>query len=144
MASIRGGVSVGAESAVTGQITVLGLPQAIAKLVGVGRIARISLGVITRESAEHMRDRAKDNIHNVTGNLASGTYATQVGPYQWEVVSSSMEGDVEGKNDKEYSHFVEFGTSKMEPRAYMTLAFEETLPETLVAVKALAAAIEAL
>lgn len=144
MASLRGGVGVSSQGAVTGRMTVLGLPQAIAKLTGVGRLARISLGVITREAAQHMAERAKANIHNVTGNLGSGTYATQVGPYLWEVVSSSMEGTVGGKNEKEYSRFVEYGTSRMEPRAYMTRAFEDTRPEAFVAIKALAAAIQAL
>lgn len=141
---LRGGVSVGGGGATVGRITVLGVPEAIAKLTGVGKIARISLGVITRESAQHMAERAKANIHSVSGNLASGTYATQLGPYTWQVVSSSMEGDIAGKNDYEYADFVEFGTSKMEPRAYMTRAYEETRPETLAAVVALAAAIEAI
>ena len=141
MASLRGGVGISSTGAVTGQFKVLGLPQAIAKLEGVGRICRITLGIMTREMAEHTAQRAKDNIHNVTGNLSSGTYATQTGPYLWEVVSSSMEGTVEGKNEKEYAQFVEFDPLG---RAYMTRAFEATKPEALIALKALASAIEAL
>jgi hypothetical protein len=145
MASVvSGGVNVSSVGPVSGGVKVLGLPQAIAKLEGVGRICRITLGIITREFAEHTADRAKGNIHNITGNLKSGTYATQTGPYLWQVVSSSMEGTVDGKNEKEYASWVEFGRTGMEPRFYMTRAFESTKPEVIVALKALASAIEAL
>lgn len=122
-----GGVSqIGPRQGVLGGFHVLGLPEAIAKLTGVGRIARISLGITMREAAQLMESQARANIHSLTGNLASGTKAYQVGSYSWMVSSSSLDGDVAEKNNKEYAGFVENGTQYMEGQFYMKRAFDAT------------------
>lgn len=134
----------GARGGVLGGVQVLGVREAIAALVGAGRIARISVGLLVHNSAESMAQRARDNIHDISGNLSSGTRAEQTGPYQWSVISSSLEGDVSEKNEKEYAGFVEFGTTKMAPRYYMTRAYQETRPEVDAQLKVIAAEISRL
>jgi HK97 gp10 family phage protein len=132
---------------VTGGIQVLGVREAIAALEGAGRIARISVGLLVHNAAESMAERARENIHNVTGNLESGTRAEQGGPYYWNVISSSLEGDDPsgtGKNQKEYAGFVEFGTSKMSPRFYMTRAYADTRPEVVAELQVIASEISLL
>ena len=139
------GVSqTGVRGGVVGGFTIIGLPEVIAKLEGVGRVCRIYLGVIMRENAMLLESQARANIHSLTGNLASGTKAHKLGPYTWEVSSSSLDGDVSSKNTKEYAGFVENGTQYMEGQFYMQRAYDQVQVTLAASVKALAEAINRL
>ena len=126
--------------AVTSRVRVVGVPEALIKLGLVNKVARIHLGALSHHAAAAIERRAKENIHNVTGNLESGTKMEPVGPYTWIVTSSSMAGDVAEKNNVEYAGFVEFGTSNMPAGtypscAYMRKAYNDTMPEAIAQLK---------
>jgi len=138
MATVTGGAVQQAGGGVLGGVRVLGVREAIAALEGRALIARLWLGLEVHTAAESMATKAKANIHSISGNLVSGTRAEPLAPYAWNVVSSSRDGDNDDKNQKEYAGFVEFGTSKMEPRFYMSRAFAETKPEVVASMIAIA------
>lgn len=132
---IRGG-------GIGGGVRVLGIDTAIAELRGVDAAVRLKLGLLMYQAAKDTEAAAKGNIHNVTGNLSEGTQAQKLGPYTWNVSSSSLDGGVSEKNDKEYAPYVEFGTSRMEPRFYLSTALDTVLPLVQAELVAMAAEIE--
>ena len=112
-------------------VTIVGIPQLLAKLGLVSKVARLELGLLTRGAAFHMYELALQNVPEITGNLKSGIAIEKGGPYAWAVSASSQAGSDPagiGKNNKEYAGFVEFGTSKMAPRHFMTNAYRATTP----------------
>lgn len=135
---------------VVSNVRVFGVEECLIKLGLVNKVARIHLGYLAHASAENVAERARENIYKPgnTGNLASGTKAEQEGPYMWTVTSSSMEGDVAEKNSYEYASYVEFGTSTTGTDypsfAYMTRAYNETLPEVVAALKIIGETLERL
>lgn len=131
MARIYGVPKAGAGGGVFSNVRVFGVQEALIKLGLVNKIARIELGVLSRKTAALMYERAQANVPVVTGNLKSGISIAKGGPYAWMVAAESTAGSDPagvGKNQKEYAGYVEFGTSKMAPRFFMTTAFRETLP----------------
>lgn len=129
---------------VTANFKVLGIPEAVAKMEAADRLTKFQLGGMTYRAAASMAARARNNINSETGNLASGTDFHKAGVYSWVVTSSSMEGDNPDKNTKEYAGFVEFGTSKMQPRYFMTRAYQEVRPLVNAELLALKVALESL
>jgi HK97 gp10 family phage protein len=143
MALIRG-LPKQTGGAVAGNVRVLGVQQAIAKLESVKRFAQLELGFTVTATAAIMETRAKEYVPVITGNLKSSIKTERVGPYDSVVTASSLEGNVEEKNDKEYAGFVEFGTSKMAGRFFMTKAWRESYPYAVGQLQALAARIQSL
>ncbi len=135
---------LGTAGGVRSGVQILGIPEAVAKLVSADKVVRLHLGELVADAALNMEREAKDNIHSITGNLKSGTFAQKVGSYSWEVVSSSLAGDNPDKNGKEYAGFVENGTSKMAPRYYMRNAYNEVQPLVNARLRVLAARISTL
>jgi hypothetical protein len=132
-------------TSVVSRFRVLGVPETLIKLGLVNKIARVELGFLTGEVARRIAATAKENINNITGNLESGTYAEKgKTPYTWYIVSSSMAGNNPEKNYYEYAGYVEFGTSKMAPRMYMTRAYRTHLPDAVAGLKAIGAHLERL
>lgn len=129
---------------VTSAVKVLGVPEVLAKLRGAQSVSRLELGKLNMNLALHMRSKAVDNIHSITGNLAQGTKVVKIGFYSWEVTSSSLEGGVSEKNQKEYAGFVENGTSRMAPRYYMRRAWQGVQPEAAAGLYRIGKLIEAL
>lgn len=137
-AVVRGGrVGTGGIS-----VRILGIPELIAKLTAINRIARIGLGQLNHETADNVVKAAQGNIHSITGNLASGVKAEQSGPYNWNVTASSRDGNVGEKNTKEYAGYVEYGTSKMSARPYLRPAVQQARPGVIAGLTALARWIE--
>lgn len=134
----------GARGGVAGGFKVLGIPEAVAKLQGVDRLARIYLGIQMRVAAEVTAKAAQSNIHSITGNLASGTKATKLGPYTWEVTSSSKDGNVTEKNYKEYAGFVNYGWGNTPGQFYMERAAEVGKASLLAGLAILAREIKSL
>jgi HK97 gp10 family phage protein len=132
------GRSVGAS------VQILGIPEAVAKLQAVDVMAARDLGLMLYRSAQMVYSKAKGNVPVESGNLRSGINLNRNGAYLWEVTASSLDGDDPDKNTKEYAAFVEFGTSKMAPRYFMTQAYQDTRPLVNAQLVALAARIEAL
>jgi HK97 gp10 family phage protein len=122
--------SAGVGGGVIGNVRIVGVEQAIAKLNLVANVARLELGLLTKGAAEHMENAARENAPEVTGNLKSGIKTTKgAGPYQWEVTASTLDGNVAEKNQKEYAGYVEFGWSgHPTPEHFMTNAYAETSP----------------
>lgn len=122
--------SAGAGGGVVSNVRIVGIPQLIAKLNLVANIARLEMGLTCSGAAHHMEALAKAKVPVVTGNLQSGIKTTKgAGPYNYEVSASSLEGNVAGKNTKEYAGYVEFGWSgHPTPEHFMTSAYEETRP----------------
>lgn len=133
---------------VGGGVRVLGVEECLIKLGLVNKVARIHLGYLVHKAAEDIAEQARENIHDVTGNLSSGTKAAPAGPYHWTVTSSSMAGDVAGKNNYEYAGYVEFGTSKtghdFPSFAYMTRAYQAELPDIAAGLKVIGSMLERL
>lgn len=119
---------LGPRGAVGSHVTVVGLPQALAKLTGVDAAARLELGLLMKGAAEFVEKRAKEYVPVETGNLRSGIKATKSASYTYDVTASSKDGEVTDKAEKEYAGFVEFGTSNMEGRFFMTQAFNDVKP----------------
>lgn len=138
------GAVVQSGAGVAASYTVLGIPQAIAKLTGVAAYTRLQLGNIMAGAAIHLEAAAKAHVPVVTGNLQQGIHRVKTGSYSHEVIASSMAGGVAEKNDKEYAGFVENGTSAMAGRFFMQAAYSETLPLVRAEVLALAKSIEKL
>ncbi len=93
---------------VTGDVHVLGVQAAIAKLQSMKRFAQLELGFTVTATAAIMETRAKE------------------------------------LNKKEYAAFVEFGTSKMAPRRFMTNAWRDSYPFAVGRLQSLAARIQSL
>jgi HK97 gp10 family phage protein len=91
-----------------------------------------------------MEELAKEYVPTISGNLQSGIKSSKVAPYTYDVSASSLEGGVPEKNTKEYAGYVEFGTSKMAPRYFMTRAWRDTYPLAAAELRILAAKIERL
>lgn len=146
MPSALGGAvaQVGARGGVGAGYTVLGIPQAIAKLTGVDSVVRLTLGQIMAGAAIHLEAEAKGLVPVITGNLRSGIHRVKTGSYSHEVTASSLAGTNADKNGKEYAGFVENGTSVMAGRFFMEQAFQNTLPLVQAEIVALAKTIEAL
>jgi len=118
-----GGVSSG--------VTIVGIPQLLAKLGLVQKVARLELGLLARGAAFHMFQLAQQKVPVITGNLKSGIAIEKGGPYAWSVSASSQAGSDPagtGKNQKEYAGLVEFGSSHNVPRFFMTESYRETQP----------------
>lgn len=138
--AVRGGrVGTGGIS-----VRIIGVPELIAKLTAINRVARIGLGKLNHEAANGIVERAQAGVNSITGNLASGIKATQSGPYSWEVTASSRDGNVGEKNSKEYAGYVEYGTSKMSARPYLRPAVTGARPVIVAGLTAIARWIEAL
>jgi HK97 gp10 family phage protein len=133
--------SVVSPAGVGGGVRVLGVPEAIAKLRGVDSVVRLRLGAMMAGAAIHLQAAAKGNIHNVSGNLGEGVQVQKLASYTWDVSASSLQGSVPYKNSKEYAPFVEFGTSKMEPRFFFSRAVDQTIPLVEAELQLLAAQI---
>jgi len=129
---------------VTGDVHVLGVQAAIAKLQSMKRFAQLELGFTVTATAAIMETRAKELVPKITHNLEHGIKTQHIGPYDSIVAASSMDGDVEAKNKKEYAAFVEFGTSKMAPRRFMTNAWRDSYPFAVGRLQSLAARIQSL
>ncbi len=142
MAILRGLPKLIERGPATSNVRVLGVPQAIAKLEAVKNYARLELGYTAFATAAIVETKAKEYVPVITGNLRSGIHTNHVGPYAYEVTASSLAGDVAEKNTKEYAGFVEFGTSKMAPRLFLTRAYRDGYPYAVGRLKALAARIE--
>lgn len=129
-------------------VKIIGIPEAVAKLVNADKVIRLELGALVADAALNMEREAKANINSITGNLEAGTYAQKVGSYSWEVVSSSLEGDNPEKNGKQYAAFVEYGTSTTGTSypsfAYMRRAYNDVQPLVNAELKILAARISTL
>lgn len=143
MARIYGVPKPAAGGGVAANVTIVGIPALLAKLGLVSKVARLELGLLTRGAAFHMYEAALRNVPVITGNLKSGiAIEKQPAPYAWGVTASSVAGNDPqglGKNAKEYAGFVEFGTSKMAPRHFMTSAYQETTPIVYSDLKLIAA-----
>lgn len=140
-------MGTGGGHAVGSNVRVVGVQEALIKLGLVNKVARIHLGMLSRVTAQSVEERAKQYVPVETGNLKSGISSHQVGPYTWQVIASSLEGADPagvGKNSYEYAGFVEFGTSKMAPRRFMTQAWNETTPEVRVGLQWIARELERL
>jgi HK97 gp10 family phage protein len=118
--------SFATSSGAAGHLKVYGVTETIRKLQLVGSMAGLQLGHLVFVAAQVMKERAEDYVPVVTGNLKTGIKGpVKVGKYDWIVTASSEAGtDPKGKNknQKEYAHFVEFGTSKMSGRFFMAAA----------------------
>jgi HK97 gp10 family phage protein len=105
----------------------------VAQFKGIGSFVGLKTGHTTYEIAQYVQQRAKDYVPIITGNLQSGILIAKGGRYDWEVTASSLDGDggqvrsdgSAAKNSYEYADFVEFGTSKMAPRRFMSRAFSD-------------------
>jgi HK97 gp10 family phage protein len=145
MASFAGvPVQSGVGGGVASNVTIIGIRELAAKLALVNRIAHAELGLMMKGVADHMYKAAKEHVPVVTGNLQQGIQMENAGPYNWSVSASSLAGHVAEKNSKEYAGFVEFGTSKMAPRSFMTTAYAETGPIVQSNLVRVAARLEAL
>jgi len=144
----RAGISTAGSRGIGTRVQIFGVEECLIKLAQVNKVARIELGYLAHKSAEMIRDQAKENINDQTGNLSSGTKAEQQGPYNWAVTSSSMEGDIPEKNSYEYAGYVEYGTSKTGHSypsfAYMTRAYQATLPDIMAGLRVIGAHLERL
>lgn len=138
------GVPTQRGGAVVSGARIVGIPQAINKLVNTERAARVQLGALASNAAKNMENQAREHCPVITGNLRSSIKSYQVAPYSWEVTASSREGDVPEKNGKEYAGFVENGTSKMSPRYFMRSAYNDVQPLVNAEIKAMAARISVL
>jgi HK97 gp10 family phage protein len=131
MARLYGVPKPAAGGGVSSGVTIVGIPQLLAKLAAVQNVARLELGLLTRGAAFHMFELAQQKVPFVTGNLKSGITIEKGGPYAWSVSASSQAGSDPagvGKNQKEYAGYVEFGSSHNIPRFFMTEAYRETQP----------------
>jgi HK97 gp10 family phage protein len=133
-----------ASGGVTANVKIIGVEQLIAKLGLVANVARLELGLETRGAALRMYQMAQANVPVITGNLKSGISVEHMGPYSWAVTASSLAGNISPKNQKEYAAWVEFGTSKMRGRHFMTTAYQETAPIVAADLKLIAAKLERL
>lgn len=101
----------------------MGVPETIAKLNLVGKMAGLRLGHLTWDAAKLMYKTAQAEVPVVTGNLKSGIKLAKnpAAKYDWIVSASSAAGNIPEKNDpdREYANFVEFGTDKMVGRFFM-------------------------
>jgi len=126
-------------SSVISKVAVYGVEECLIKLAAVNKVARIELGYLSHKSAEIIQEKAKHNIHPVTGNLETGVTIAHPAPYVWTIEASSMAGGVPEKNSYEYASFVEFGTSTTghgyPSYGFMRRAYAETLPDIMVALK---------
>jgi HK97 gp10 family phage protein len=132
---------------VVSNVRILGVKEALVKLKLVSSTARLELGLLNAGAAKHMENLAKEYVPVITGNLRSSIHSAKLGPYNWEVIAASTEGtdpSGEGKNQKEYAGFVEFGTSKMAPRFFMNRAYQDTRAIAVADLKLIAARIERL
>ena len=137
----------GGAGGIGANVRVLGIPAAVAKLKGVDSVVRLQLGLLTLAAAEHMAADAREFAPSETGNLRSGIKVEKLAPYNYQVTSSSQDGDDPagiGKNNYEYAPFVEYGTKYMDGFFYMTRAYEEVKPLVAVELKVLAKKLEAL
>lgn len=129
----RGGVAAG--------VTIVGIPECIAKLQGVDAVVRLNLGAAVAGMAIRMEADAKANVPVVSGDLQRGIQMAKVGPYGYEVTASSLDGGA----DKEYAGFVEFGWSgHPEPEHFMLKAYQSAREGLAADLAILAKAIEAL
>jgi HK97 gp10 family phage protein len=133
----------GVGGGVVSTVRIVGIPALLAKLRLVGTIASAEMGLLTRGAAMHAYGLALAKVPTITGNLRSGIAVEKLpASYAWGVSASSVAGSDPGglgKNQKEYAGFVEFGTSKMAPRHFMTDAFRETSPIVYSDLKLIAA-----
>lgn len=124
MPSVSSGSFLGPKT--FGNIKVYGVQDMIAKLKLVGSRAGLEVGNLTYRAAGEMYRAAVTYVPTITTNLQTGIKGpVKVGKYDWIVTVASMDGtDPKGKNknQKEYAHFVEFGTSKMTGRYFMAAA----------------------
>jgi len=117
MALISGGARATGRSALGstfGNVTVLGVKEAIAKLGAVAQAAYRRLGYIAYSGAQTMESEAKVLVPVASGALQGGIRKSKLGLYEWQVTASSGDGGA----DKEYAGYVEYGTSNMEARPY--------------------------
>lgn len=133
---------------VTSSVKLVGVPQLLAKLRAVNTICAAELGLLTMGVADKVYKEALENVPTVTGNLKTGIKLEKGGvAYNWTVSASSVAGTDPagvGKNKKEYAGFVEFGTSKMAPRSYMTKAWGVAAPLGREGLQVIASKLEAL
>ena len=139
------------------RVTVIGVPQAIAKLRLVGSVAGRGAGLIVRNSAFGVRDTARATVHS-SGNPYSGDYAYTdnlrdgiqvsgkggraggLGVYTQIVTASSRAGG----SDREYAHFEEEGTSVAPAHPYLRPALNAQVPKAAAELNVLARTLERL
>lgn len=132
------GVPKASGGAVVANVRIVGIPEAIRALTGKDAEAKLSLGALNRTAALAIEAKAKAYCPVITGNLQSSIHSEKMGVYDWEVVASSLEGDIAEKNWYEYAVFVENGTSAMAPRYFMRRAYEEVQPTVALGLAAIA------
>lgn len=138
-------------------IKVYGVPEAIAKLKLVGSVAGREVGLIVRNSAIGVVDKARANVHSssnvynsdyaYTDSLYNGIQVTAeggraggLGSYTQAVSASSRAGGA----DREYAQFEEEGTSDTPAHPYLRPALSQQVPETAALLKVMAATLERL
>jgi HK97 gp10 family phage protein len=127
-------------ASLSGGITVIGVPQAIAKIQAVQQIVFRDAGLIPYRAAQAVQQQARAIVPVKEGWLRNGIVIEKQGPYTYAISASSVAGGA----DKEYAAHVEFGTYKMSAQPYMQPAIDAARGPARAALAALAAKVQAL
>jgi len=141
MASVRGsGLSPGrfGTPRAGGGVTVIGTDALIARFRGVASLCALETGHIAFATAMAIEARAKQLAPKESGNLASGIHARKLAPYTWSVEASTLQGNIEPENTREYAAYVEYGTRKMSARPFLRPAFAQSIGIANLQLQALA------
>ena len=128
-------------------VTVLGVPELIARLNRINIVARIHTGYLITQAAAFLAIDAIERAPIRTGNLKTAIKPGKAGSYDWYVLADTTTGSDpggEGKNAYEYAGYVEWGTTRMSPRPFMAPAVADTIPVLHAALEALARDLERL